>query len=179
MRLAVVRFRLRRTVILVLLVGLGAVAFAGCANLRGGQTVDAATARIEVLAGVASAEVSQVSSLNGFTRNRSTFVEVTLERGYHIEDSEAALEWVVRTAWSVNGQKPTSGLWVGFVDASGEAVDWDWVSAVKALGYESPFVFDFIELTGNLSFDPADIGDSLGSWPGEVPQLADGVILAD
>lgn len=179
MRSSLIRRLRRRTVFLIVLLGLGAVAVTGCAGLRGGQSADAAAARVELVPGVASAHVEQRTTLSGFTRNWTTVVEVTLDPAYRVDDAEAALDWVLRTAWSINDHEPTSGLWVAFLDTAGNAADWDWAAATDASGYDTEWARSLMLPGGVLRFTGTDIGDSLGSWPGEVPELADGVIVPD
>ncbi|TFD58131.1 hypothetical protein E3T39_12555 [Cryobacterium suzukii] len=178
MRLARTRRGLRWTALLCA-VALCAVSLSGCVGLRGGQSVDAAAERIEQLPGVVSAHVEQRSTLSGFARNWTTVVEVTLDSGYRIDDADAALDWVLNAAWSISEHEPTSGLWVGFLDSAGNAVDWDWAAASDARGYDTKWVRSLMPPGGVLRFAGSDIGDSLGSWPGDVPELADGVIVAD
>jgi hypothetical protein len=161
------------------LLSLGAVALTGCAGLRGGQPADAAAARVELLPGVASAHVEQRTTLSGFTRNWTTVVEVTLDPAYRIDDAAAALDWVLRTAWSINEHEPTSGLWVAFLDTAGNATDWGWAAAMDAGGYDTQWARSLMLPGGVLRFTGTDIGERLGSWPGEAPELADGVIVAD
>ncbi|TFB86663.1 hypothetical protein [Cryobacterium luteum] len=151
----------------------------GCAALRGGQSVDGAVLGIETLPGVASANVSQITTLSGFKRIWTTTVAITLEPDYRIDDAEAALDWAMHTAWSVNDNEPNLGISVGFLDSSGNTADWDWQTAASALGYDSPSVGALMTATGTLSFGPSVLGDTLGPWPGDVPELADGVIVAD
>lgn len=179
MRPATARRRLGQKAFLIVVATLGVVAITGCAGLRGGQSAEAAAKRIDLLPGVASSEVVQTSSLDGFTTRWFTSVAVTLEADYDVGDAERALEWGVRTAWSVNGHEPTTGLSVGFVDAAGNAVDWDWEAASVGLGYEPVADAMSMRLHGVLLFTNSEIGDSLGAWPGDVPKLADGVIVAD
>ena len=164
----------RRCAGLLLLVSLGAVSLSGCAWLRGGQSADSAAARIDKLPGVASSEITQSESLNGFTRSWFTYVTVTLDPDYRVADAQNALEWGLRTAWSVNDHEPT-GLSVSFVDSAGDAVDWDWVAATAGLGYEPLSGEQSMSTIGLLMFSSAEIGDSLGDWPGDVPELADDV----
>ncbi|SEN55627.1 hypothetical protein [Cryobacterium luteum] len=173
--LAPTRF-VQRCAGLLLLVTLGALTLSACAFLRGGQSADSAAARIDKLPAVASSEVTQSESLDGFTRSWFTYVTVTLDSDYRVGDAQNALEWGLRTGWSVNDHEPTA-VSVSFIDSAGDAVDWDWEAATAGLGLESASNAQSMSTIGLLMFSSAVIGDSLGDWPGDVPELAGGVFV--
>lgn len=172
MKTATSRWAIRCGVVLA--AGLCALSLSGCAMLRGGQSVDSAMADINKQPGVASSEVTQSESLDGFTRSWFTYVTVTLDPDYRVADAQNALDWGLRTGWSVNEHEPTA-LSVSFIDSAGNAVDWDWEAATAGLGLESASNAQSMSTIGLLMFSSAVIGDSLGDWPGDVPELADDV----
>jgi hypothetical protein len=161
----------------LLTAGFCALLLSGCAWLSGGQSADSAAAGIDKLPGVVSSEVTQSESLDGFTRSWFTYVTITLEPDYRVADAQNALDWGLRTGWSVNEHEPTA-LSVSFIDSAGNAVDWDYEAATAGLGYESLSGEESMSTIGLLMFSSAEIGDSLGDWPGDVPELADGVFVA-
>ncbi|MFC5928076.1 hypothetical protein [Cryobacterium melibiosiphilum] len=174
------RRRSQRAAPVALLALVSALLLGGCALLPpGGESGEATHERLDSLAGVADSRVRVANILSGFTRYWSTTVEITVADDYAVGDADAALDWLLHTAWSINNQEPNSGVLVGFVNPDGTTADWDWHGALTAAGYDADWIGRGMDEGGILLFKSENVTGVLGDWPAAVPDLPAGVLVAD
>lgn len=164
----------RRAVVALVAVAL-AIGLTGCfaSGDLGGQTAAAAMREVKSIPGsAASSYVASDSSYSGFTKQNATTVHINIEPDHHIQDPEALVDFLIRVAWSVNDARPNSNLMV-VIDSD---VPIDAVTAARSAGWASAHAFAnepaavFVKLS--------EAKKRLGDWPGKVPTVPDGVIVA-
>jgi hypothetical protein len=148
------------------------LAMMGCApGGSGGQSKESADATLSSISGVAEASVDTRSSTNGFQKQTSTTIEVTLDSGFSIPDPGALVDYLVRVAWSTGTKEANTSVEVIVLSDPQ-------ISVQDALAAEE---------WANTASDPnnpqeavllaSEVKERLGDWPGEVPELPDGIIV--
>lgn len=152
----------------------------GCAFFpKKGQSTEQAAALVGDIDAFSTSNVSVTSNLSGFTTSYYVYTAGTLADGYRVADADAALDWLLRTAWSINDHKPTL-INVGVLSGTRVAADWDWVGAMERRGLDFAWIGRFMDDSGALGFRMKDheaLIAELGPWPGEVPMLPEGVFV--
>jgi len=153
------------------------LALAGCLLVpQHGQSSDILETSLEKLGPVVDATVEiTYGPYSGLTRSASTTLDIVLSDDYSVADPEAVLRWALQTVWSINDEKPTTTVGVALLNPDGTMVDWDWESAVTALGYDPEDIRFYLGLPSNhgeLTFSANDaLVEKMGSWPADVPPL--------
>jgi hypothetical protein len=136
-----------------------------------GQSAESADAALLAIPGVSKAAVTTDSLRSGLQVEISTAVEVTLEDGFSVPDPEAFVDYLLHVAWSTEAKEPNRAVIVQVRSEPQIAV----IDALDAGGWDS---------ARGRSSNPHralvranEVKDRLGDWPGEVPELPDGLIV--
>jgi len=148
------------------------VILSGCA-LGGseGQSRESAEAILLAIPGVSDASVNTESVRSGFQLETSTVVEVSLEPGFSVADPAALGEYLLHVAWSAETKEANWAVRVQVLSDPQVSM----VDAVDAAGWKSK--------SGNqkrperASVRAAEVKERFGGWPGEVPELPEGLIV--
>lgn len=155
------------------------LALSGCARVERGQTLAEATALVDGVLGLRG-EVLSEGSYSGVVFDRWSTVTVSLDEGFEISNQRAVIEWLVRTAWSANEDRPNRGVsaQVEFDDIEGFR---RWERDADTLKLDSYFHIQtraeaekprVLITVWNTELDKG----ALGPWPGEFPMLSENAI---
>jgi hypothetical protein len=142
----------------------------GC-GAAGGASKDAADAGLLEISGVSEASVNTDSVTSGFQKEISTVVELTLAPGVTVPDEAALADYLVRVAWST---KTTEANWTVRVQVLSDP-QISMFEALDAAGWETASGLQNSPERASVRAD--EVKDRLGDWPGEVPELPDGLIV--
>jgi hypothetical protein len=147
-----------------------ALVLMGCGS-SGGQSNESADASLASIPGVSDASVTTESVTSGFQQETSTSVEISLEQGFAVPDEAALAEYLVKVAWST---KTKEANWTVRVQVLSEP-QVSMLDALTAAGWETTAGIQNRPERASVRAD--EVKDRLGSWPGEVPELPDGLIV--
>ena len=120
--------------------------------------------------GVKVASVDTKSITSGFQEETSTSVKVTLDTGFSAPEPGALVDYMLRVAWSTSTKEANSSMRVQIVNDPQISV----LDALDAAGWASksgdPNTPD------RAVVDAAEVKDRFGVWPGEEPELTEGLI---
>ncbi|WGD36432.1 hypothetical protein [Lysinibacter sp. HNR] len=151
--------------------------FTGCApSTSQGQTIEQANTQLTQLDGVAPASRANTGSMwQGFERIKDSTVLLRIKDGYEIADTQALTDWLIRTTWSLNDQKPNSNtLVIVMFDQEPTEREWGGATAAEALGFQ---VISSPERVRSFSISIESLEEKLGPWPGDVPKLPVGALV--
>jgi hypothetical protein len=152
------------TIVAVLLLG-------GCAaGTAGGQSEETAEAGLRAIEGVSDASVNTRSSVSGFKTETSTAIEISVDAGYSVSDPEALMEYLVQVAWSTGSKEANFRIAVDVVTDPQLSV----VDVLDVGGWESAAGTSKHPERALVAVD--EVRNRLGNWPGDVPELPDGLI---
>ena len=146
---------------------------AGCSLLpRGGQTAEAAIRQAKSIPG-STVSVLSGGAYDGLQKHNSIIVSITIEPGFHVQNPDKLVDFLIRLGWSVNDNRPGRDLLIGIdspapIDAMAAAKGAGWKSA-SSLSDDSPGVF----------IDLKEAEKRLGGWPGKVPATPAGMVVKD
>ena len=148
------------------------VVLSGCAfGGSEGQSKESADAALSAIPGVSEATVNTESMKSGFQDETSTVIELSLEAGSVVSDPSSLVDYLLRVAWSTQTKEANTGVVVEVVSEPQISV----LDALDAGGWES---------AGGRSNHPEralvgadEVKERFGDWPGEVPDLPDGLIV--
>jgi hypothetical protein len=151
--------------------GLGLVLIlSGCAfGGWGGQSKESAEAGLLSIPGVSAASVDTNSLQSGFAVETSTAIKITLEPGYSAPDPVALADFLLSAAWSTNTKKVN---WAVRLDVVSDPQ----ISILDAAD-EGQTRTGFKDDPGHTSVRAAEVRDRFGAWPGDVPEVPDGLII--
>ncbi len=167
-----------------------AVALAACTPQA--RSPDGPRAGLERIPGVVAVDLGSRRTQNGLDPTRIV-VDAVLELDDVHEvgaDDATVLDFLLRLAWCLDDERPTSALYLGIdVAASGLPAGFDAERGAVALGIES--IASRIGLETGLSREVLEVRlgdddpmaaqqllDLLGPWPGAVPEPPPGLIVA-
>ncbi len=144
----------------------------GCSAVdSGGQSQSEALAQVQAVDGIESAVIDSGGSYNGFKRESDTLVSVRLSPGFKIARTSDLAEFLVRVAWSVNTEEPNTDLAFRLKGSP----DSDFEAAFRDAGWDFPS-----HPGGTYVYIPPEVVRAkLGRWPGPVPKLPEGMIVAE
>lgn len=174
-------------------VALGALALTGCTGgaqddvphdaPSGGQTLEEMQVSLDSLPGI---HVSEIAGGGRPNAKGSTGYAVALEvePGYTVSDGAALVDFVVTSVWSVReGYRPNARVDVSVRTPADEGFD------VAAAAAEAGWAKDTASAPGAYGTVPVEVSASsrqgarnlerLGSWPGAVPEVPEGVTTAE
>lgn len=148
------------------------IALTGCAfGGSGGQSKKSADAALSAIPGVSSASVDTESMVSGLQEETSTTIKVSLETGYSVPEPDALVDYLLRVAWSSKTKEADSFVEVIVLSdpqiSIADALDaGEWVS----VGSDPKNPEDAVVQAG-------EVKDRFGDWPGDVPELPEGLIV--
>ena len=126
---------------------------------------------LSAIPGLSEGSVNTESLVSGLQVETHTTIEVHVETGFSVPDPEALVDYLVSFAWSTETKEATSNVEVIVLSHPQISI----ADAVEA----GPWV--------NTGSDPnspegavvsaSEVKDRFGDWPGEVPELPDGLIV--
>lgn len=148
------------------------LALVGCASGgAGGQSTEAAETVLLAVPGVTEASVDTKTITSGLQKETSTTVKVGLDAGFSAADPGALVDYMLEVAWSTATTEANSSMRVQVVGDPQFSV----LDALEAAGWESK--------SGDPNsperavVEAAEVKDRFGDWPGDVPELPDGLIV--
>lgn len=170
---------------------------AGCSSTYtdherdGGITPEAAEQALEAIDGITSARYSTeewYSPGEGglfSSEGMDIYLEVTIDDEHSIADPEQFLDYLARTAWSVNDHYPKGHVLL--VITGGIAHYYDWLPVVNAVfGTDLTYLSDYSgsaygrdwgEREVPISVAAQTYGDRFGTWPSEEVDIPTGLLL--
>ena len=138
----------------------------------GGQSKTAAEAQMSKLPGVTEALVNTKSRPSGLQVETTTTIDVTLDPGATVPDPAALVDYLLRVAWSTATKEADSRIvlmvysepQISVLDALDKG---DWTTSGGTANAEYLAIVRATE-----------VRDRFGDWPGEVPELPTGLIIA-
>ena len=147
----------------------------GCAP-KGGQSNEQAISAMRHTAGVGSARAFPNSFYAGLSKATSMYIEVTIDAGYRIASPPNLMEYLIRTAWSVNSGHPNDSLSIEV--HSVDSPSFDPIQAAIDAGWDSDRLASNPPMPEMLSVVLNDsLVAKLGPWPGRIPTLPQGTIV--
>ena len=161
----------RRAAMSVWGIGL-AIALTGC-SLGGseGQSKESADAALSAIPGVSEGSVNTESMVSGLVEETRTTIEVHVETGFSVPDPETLVDYLVGVAWSTKTKEPTSTVQIIVLSDPQISIG----DAVEAGPWEHPGVDPNSPEGAAVGAD--EVKERFGDWPGEVPELPDGLIV--
>lgn len=159
---------------------LSAILLAGCSPTSTGQTPGEASVRINSVDGVHGEALVQ-GYASGIEYNGWAVARVVVEPGYRISDTGELVEWLTRTAWSMNQEQPSRGTSIRIESDDRESfMVWNSSSGASRLEpfYQVVMRDDLPRPRVVISVWKSDLDRGIfGTWPGEVPVLPEGVVV--
>lgn len=153
--------------------GMGlAMILSGCAFVGSdGQSKESAEAGLLSIPGVSDASVNTESTQSGFQVETSTAVEITLEPGYSAPDPAALADFLLNVGWSTKTKEANWAVRIDVVSDPQVSI----LDAVDAAGWQTRSGFS--DDPGHASVRADEVRDRFGDWPGDVPEVPDGLIV--
>ncbi len=156
----------------VLVFGLG-----GCSLFSKfrGQSTEQATEQLRSVEGL-EGKTEASPSMSGFTSWVDAHVTVQIKSGYEISDPKAFTTWLVSLAWSMNERKIDSSIAISVRYEEEPVVrDWGGTAALQSEGFTSA-EGEPDEILFRVRVDADDVEKNLGTWPGKVPEIPEGML---
>jgi len=153
--------------------GMGLVMIlSGCAFVgSNGQSKESAEAGLLSVPGVSDAKVNTESTQSGFQVETSTVIEISLEPGYSAPDPAALADFLLTVAWST---KTKEANWAVRLDVVSDP-QISMLDAMDADGWQTKS--GIVTAPERASVRADEVRDRFGDWPGDVPEVPDGLIV--
>ena len=137
-----------------------------------GQTEESAEAGLLAVPGISAASVTTDGTRSGFQVETSTTVEISVEPGFTVPDPAALVDYLVAMAWSANTDEANWAIRVQVLSTPQISI----LDAVDAAGWSTRS--GIANSPERASVRAEEVKDRLGNWPGSVPDLPDGLLVA-
>lgn len=148
------------------------VIMSGC-GLGGsdGQSKESADAALSAIPGVREGTVNTESTQSGFQVETSTTVEISLEPGFSAPDPAALADFLLNVAWSAETKEANWAVRIQVVSDPQISM----LDAVDADGWQTKSGIQTDPERASVRAD--EVRDRFGDWPGDVPEVPDGLII--
>ena len=144
---------------------------AGCSLLpRGGQSAAAAIRQAKSIPG-STVSVLSGGAYDGLQKHNSIIVSITIEPGFHVQNPDKLVDFLIRLGWSVNNNRPGRDLLIG-IDSPAPI---DAVAAARGAGWKS--ASSLSDVSPGVFIDLKEAQKRLGRWPGKVPATPAGLVV--